>query len=141
MSRLHQTFERLKAGKRGGLVTYLTAGDPDADAQAVNAEAAAEAAARHSYGKLVAFLSARTHDIAANRCGWNEVADRFADPAHPKQTLPARANGLRKKGAPGKSIKKNRYKMKGSDTGNGPTGGRHRTPHRHHPLPNEQDGK
>lgn len=26
---------------------------------------AAESAARHSYGKLVAFLGARTHDIAA----------------------------------------------------------------------------
>jgi len=31
MSRLTQTFERLRNGKRGGLVTYLTAGDPDAD--------------------------------------------------------------------------------------------------------------
>jgi tryptophan synthase alpha chain len=30
MSRLSQTFERLRASKRGGLVTYLTAGDPDA---------------------------------------------------------------------------------------------------------------
>ncbi len=31
MSRLAQTFERLRTAKRGGLVTYLTAGDPDAD--------------------------------------------------------------------------------------------------------------
>jgi tryptophan synthase alpha chain len=30
MSRLTQTFERLRGNKRGGLVTYLTAGDPDA---------------------------------------------------------------------------------------------------------------
>ncbi len=30
MSRLTSTFERLRAGKRGGLVMYLTAGDPDA---------------------------------------------------------------------------------------------------------------
>jgi tryptophan synthase alpha chain len=28
MSKLAQTFERLRAAKRGGLVTYLTAGDP-----------------------------------------------------------------------------------------------------------------
>ena len=31
MSRLTQTFDRLRSAKRGGLVTYLTAGDPDAD--------------------------------------------------------------------------------------------------------------
>jgi tryptophan synthase alpha chain len=31
MSRLARTFERLQNGGRGGLVTYLTAGDPDAD--------------------------------------------------------------------------------------------------------------
>src|SRR5688500_3277479 len=30
MSRLSTTFDRLRAGKRGGLVTYVTAGDPDA---------------------------------------------------------------------------------------------------------------
>src|SRR5450631_1141636 len=29
MSRLEQTFERLRAEKRPGLVTYTTAGDPD----------------------------------------------------------------------------------------------------------------
>ena len=29
MSRLQQTFDRLRAGGRGGLVAYLTAGDPD----------------------------------------------------------------------------------------------------------------
>ena len=31
MSRLARTFARLRANGRGGLVTYLTAGDPDAD--------------------------------------------------------------------------------------------------------------
>ena len=31
MSKLTQTFDRLRAARRGGLVTYLTAGDPDAD--------------------------------------------------------------------------------------------------------------
>jgi len=31
MSRLTQTFDRLRSAGRGGLVTYLTAGDPDAD--------------------------------------------------------------------------------------------------------------
>jgi len=30
MSRLAETFERLRADKRGGLVAYVTAGDPDA---------------------------------------------------------------------------------------------------------------
>ncbi len=34
MSRLQQTFEAMKAAGRGGLVTYLTAGDPDADTSA-----------------------------------------------------------------------------------------------------------
>ncbi len=31
MSRLASVFGELKRAKRGGLVTYLTAGDPDAD--------------------------------------------------------------------------------------------------------------
>jgi len=31
MPRLTQTFDRLRSAGRGGLVTYLTAGDPDAD--------------------------------------------------------------------------------------------------------------
>ena len=32
MSRIDATFERLRLGRRGGLVTYVTAGDPDRDA-------------------------------------------------------------------------------------------------------------
>lgn len=34
MSRIQQAFERLKHARRGGLVTYTTAGDPDADTSA-----------------------------------------------------------------------------------------------------------
>jgi tryptophan synthase alpha chain len=45
MSRLQQTFQRLKAEKRGGLVTYLTAGDPDPDASAAIIVAVAKAGA------------------------------------------------------------------------------------------------
>ncbi|MBA3297674.1 MAG: tryptophan synthase subunit alpha [Acidobacteria bacterium] len=33
-SRITATFERLRAGKRGGLVTYVTAGDPDRETSA-----------------------------------------------------------------------------------------------------------
>jgi tryptophan synthase alpha chain len=45
MSRLQQTFERLKQGKRGGLVTYLTAGDPDPDTSRAIIVAVAKAGA------------------------------------------------------------------------------------------------
>jgi tryptophan synthase alpha chain len=45
MSRLQQTFERLKAAGRGGLVTYLTAGDPDAGTSAEIMTAVARAGA------------------------------------------------------------------------------------------------
>jgi tryptophan synthase alpha chain len=45
MSRLQQTFERLKAGGRGGLVAYLTAGDPDAERSAAIITAVAQAGA------------------------------------------------------------------------------------------------
>ena len=45
MSRLQQTFERLKAAGRGGLVTYLTAGDPDAATSAAILQAVARGGA------------------------------------------------------------------------------------------------
>jgi tryptophan synthase alpha chain len=45
MSRLQQTFERLKAGGRGGLVAYLTAGDPDAERSAEVITSVAQAGA------------------------------------------------------------------------------------------------
>jgi tryptophan synthase alpha chain len=45
MSRLQQTFERLKAGGRGGLVAYLTAGDPDAERSAAVITSVAQAGA------------------------------------------------------------------------------------------------
>src|SRR5205814_4304255 len=49
---------------------------------------------------------ARTHDIAANGRGRNEIANRLADPAHPKQALPVRAHRLREKHPPGAGIEK-----------------------------------
>jgi tryptophan synthase alpha chain len=45
MSRLQQTFERLKAEGRGGLVAYLTAGDPDPETSAAIVTAVARAGA------------------------------------------------------------------------------------------------
>src|SRR3954469_1966456 len=45
MSRLQQTFERLKAQGRGGLVAYLTAGDPDPETSAAIVTAVAKAGA------------------------------------------------------------------------------------------------
>jgi tryptophan synthase alpha chain len=45
MSRLQQTFERLKADGRGGLVAYLTAGDPDPEHSAAIVTAVAQAGA------------------------------------------------------------------------------------------------
>jgi tryptophan synthase alpha chain len=45
MSRLQPSFERLKADGRGGLVAYLTAGDPDLDTSASIAVAVAQAGA------------------------------------------------------------------------------------------------
>jgi tryptophan synthase alpha chain len=45
MSRLQQTFERLKAEGRGGLVAYLTAGDPDPETSAAIVTAVAKAGA------------------------------------------------------------------------------------------------
>jgi tryptophan synthase alpha chain len=45
MSRLQQTFERLEADGRGGLVAYLTAGDPDVDTSAAVITAVAKAGA------------------------------------------------------------------------------------------------
>jgi tryptophan synthase alpha chain len=45
MSRLQQAFERLRAAGRGGLVTYLTAGDPDAGTSAEIMTAVARAGA------------------------------------------------------------------------------------------------
>ncbi|MEO7275045.1 MAG: tryptophan synthase subunit alpha [Vicinamibacterales bacterium] len=45
MSRLQQTFERLKAQGRGGLVAYLTAGDPEPDTSAAIMTAVARAGA------------------------------------------------------------------------------------------------
>ena len=34
MSRIQQTFERIRTAGRGGLVAYLTAGDPDPETSA-----------------------------------------------------------------------------------------------------------
>jgi len=45
MSRLAETFTTLRQNKRGGLVTYLTAGDPDADTSAALLIAVAKAGA------------------------------------------------------------------------------------------------
>ena len=45
MSRLQHTFERLKAQGRGGLVAYLTAGDPDPDTSTAIVTAVARAGA------------------------------------------------------------------------------------------------
>ena len=45
MSRLQQTFERLRTRGRGGLVAYLTAGDPDPDTSAAIVTAVARAGA------------------------------------------------------------------------------------------------
>src|SRR6478752_1866433 len=45
MSRLQQTFERLKTQGRGGLVAYLTAGDPDPETSAAIVTAVARAGA------------------------------------------------------------------------------------------------
>ena len=45
MSRLEQTFARIRHDGRGGLVTYLTAGDPDADRSAALLVAVARAGA------------------------------------------------------------------------------------------------
>jgi len=45
MSRLEQTFERLRSAGRGGLVAYLTAGDPSADTSAAIVTAVARAGA------------------------------------------------------------------------------------------------
>jgi tryptophan synthase alpha chain len=45
MSRLQPTFERLKTARRGGLVAYLTAGDPDLDTSTSIAVAVAQAGA------------------------------------------------------------------------------------------------
>ena len=45
MSRLEGTFARLRANGRGGLVTYLTAGDPDADRSVALLTAVARAGA------------------------------------------------------------------------------------------------
>ena len=44
-SRLASTFDRIRAGGRGGLVTYLTAGDPDADRSIALLQAVARAGA------------------------------------------------------------------------------------------------
>ena len=45
MSRLAGTFERLREGRRGGLVAYVTAGDPDAARSAAVLDALAEGGA------------------------------------------------------------------------------------------------
>jgi tryptophan synthase alpha chain len=45
MSRLQQTFDRLKTSARGGLVAYLTAGDPDAERSTAIVTAVAQAGA------------------------------------------------------------------------------------------------
>ena len=45
MSRLQPTFERLRTGARGGLVAYLTAGDPDLETSRALAVAVAQAGA------------------------------------------------------------------------------------------------
>ena len=45
MSRLQQTFDRLRAGGRGGLVAYLTAGDPDPERSTAIVTAVAQAGA------------------------------------------------------------------------------------------------
>jgi tryptophan synthase alpha chain len=45
MSRLQQTFERLRMAGRGGLVAYLTAGDPDPDTSTAIVTAVARAGA------------------------------------------------------------------------------------------------
>src|SRR6476619_1524506 len=45
MSRLQQTFERLKTQGRGGLVAYLTAGDPDPERSTAIVTAVAQAGA------------------------------------------------------------------------------------------------
>jgi tryptophan synthase alpha chain len=45
MSRLQQTFERLRTAGRGGLVAYLTAGDPDPETSAAIVTAVAKAGA------------------------------------------------------------------------------------------------
>src|SRR6476646_5001937 len=34
MSRIHEAFDRLRQQRRGGMVTFVTSGDPDADTSA-----------------------------------------------------------------------------------------------------------
>jgi predicted RNA polymerase sigma factor len=66
----------------------------DTDSAAVSAHATAEAVARTSYGKLVAFLAARTHDVASAEDALSEAfAAALADwpangtPANPEAWL------------------------------------------------------
>ena len=76
------------------------------------ARATAESTARHSYGKLVAFLAARTRDVTAAE---DALADAFASalahwpasgiPDNPEAWLLATARRIRagRRGAPGRA--------------------------------------
>src|SRR5207237_273419 len=67
------------------------------------------------------------------------ITDRFSDPAHPQETLPARALLSGKKDPPRERVEKDRDKMKRRDRRDPPTRRRDRSSHRGDTLANEQD--
>ena len=81
----------------------------------------------------------RAHDVATDRCGWDKITDRFADPAHPQETLPARALLSGKKDPPRDRVEKDRHKMKRRDRRDPPARRRDRRSDRGDALANEQD--
>jgi predicted RNA polymerase sigma factor len=71
----HDDFKFLIAQMSEPNASDEARGQPPADAGAASAQRTAEMVARRSYGKLVAFLAARTRDVAAAE---DALADAFA---------------------------------------------------------------
>ena len=94
---------------------------------------------RRGHGRTVDRGQPRAHDVATGRCGRDKITDRFADPAHPQETLPARALLSGKKDPPRDRVEKDRHKMKRRDRRDTPTRRRDRSSDRRGALADEQD--
>ena len=66
-----------------------------------------------------------SHKIAAHHRRGNQIADRFADPTHPKQTSQTRPFVSWKQDPPCGAVEIDRDQMKRRDRGNPPAHGRH----------------
>ena len=84
----------------------------------------------------------RADDVATDRCRGHKRADRFADPAYPKNAAQRQTIAFRKEDPPGKSVEKNRdAQVVANDTEDCPAGSRDRFSNLRRALANQERGE